>query len=94
LHLYGASPNTTSTDGAPWLTDGSANYLGGFDIGSCYAFADGSGNIGVPTTGNGGDVLLRLNSGKTIFGALVMLSCYNATASETFNLTLETQDAY
>jgi hypothetical protein len=94
LHLYGVSPNTTSTDGAPWLTDNSANYLGGFDVTSMYAFSDGAGNIGVPTTGNGNDVLLRLNNGKTIFGALVMLSSYNATASESFSVTLETQDAY
>jgi hypothetical protein len=94
LHLYGASPNTTSTDGAPWLTDQSANYLGGFDVGSMLAFSDGSAAVGTPTTGNGNDVLLRLPSGKTIYGALVMLSSYNATASETFTCVLETQDQY
>jgi hypothetical protein len=94
LHLYGASPNTTSTDGASWITDNSANYLGGFDVTSMYAFSDGAANIGTPTTGNGNDVLVRLNAGKTIYGALAMLSSYNATASETFQVQLETQDAY
>jgi hypothetical protein len=70
VHLYGAAPASTTIDQGTWLTDTSAQYLGGFDIGSMYAFSDGAAQIGIPTTGNGNDVLLRLNAGKTIYGVL------------------------
>jgi hypothetical protein len=68
LHLYGAAPLSTAVDGGTWLTDTSAQYLGGFDVASMYQFSDDAANIGQPTTGNGNDVLVRLNSGKTIYG--------------------------
>jgi hypothetical protein len=94
VHLYGASPLSTTIDQGTWLTDTSAQYLGGMDVASMYAFSDGAANIGQPTTGNGNDVLLRLNAGKTIYGVLVANAAYTPTASESWQCVLETQDQY
>jgi hypothetical protein len=64
------------------------------DVASMYAFSDGAANVGIPTTGNGNDVLLRLNAGKTIYGVLVANAGYTPTASESWMCVLETQDQY
>ena len=51
LHLYGASPLSTTIDQGTWLTDTSANYLGGLDVYSMYAFSDGAANVWGPDHG-------------------------------------------
>lgn len=91
LHLYGSSPTCANGDGGNWSTDSSANYLGYFDMTqqgtTLLAFTDGCSGWGAFAAG--GELNLKLGSGKTIYGLIEARAAYVPAANETFTVTLE-----
>jgi len=92
VHLYATNPTPQNGDGAAWLTDQSANYLGSIDVPSMKAFADGCCDIGAAPAGS--EFLLRLPAGKTIYSLIEARAAYTPSAGEVFTLTLETVDDF
>ena len=90
VHLYATNPTPQNGDGAAWLTDQSASYLGSIDVPSMKAFSDGCCDVGAAPAGS--ELLLRLPAGKTIYSLIEARAAYTPSASEVFTLTLETVD--
>jgi len=94
LHLYQALPTvqTGSGDGATWLTNGAANWLGNIDISSMLPFSDGAAGTGSCPAGS--EHLIRLGSGIIVYGLLAALGAYTPASAEQFTVTLEPLEAY
>lgn len=93
LHLYqAAAPTVTNGDGAAWLSNGSANWIGNVDISSMLAFSDGAAGTGSCPAGS--EMIVRAKTGTTIWGLLAALGAYTPASGETFNMTIEVIEAY
>lgn len=87
LHLYNAAPTASNGDNGAWLTSGSADYVGAFDVTVDRAFTDGAAGNGVPVSGS--EVNFKLSSGLVLFGLLEARGAYTPASGETFLVELE-----
>lgn len=96
LHLYqpvnGLAPVSAAGDGATWLTNGAASWLGNLDVSSMLPFNDGAAGTGSPPAGS--EHYIRLSTGQTIYGFLAALGAYTPISGEQFTVILETLEAY
>lgn len=99
LHLYQAQPvvQAGSGDGATWLTDSSAKWLGNIDISSMLPFSDGAAGTGSCPAGS--EMMIRAlaaNGGAppAIYGLLAALGAYTPASAEVFTVTIEPLEAY
>lgn len=92
LHLYEISPVIANGDGATWLTDSSAHWLGNIDVASMLPFSDGAAGTGSCPAGS--EQFIKMYAGSTIYGLLATLGAYTPAANEMFTVVLEEVDAY
>lgn len=92
LHLFGASPTVTTTgDNGVFasVVSGASDWLGSLDVGTTIALADDAVGRGQPTAG--GEIIVKLSSGQTLYGLLEARAAYGGAAAngETFTVYLE-----
>lgn len=89
VHLYRTSPTVTNGDGAAWLSNNAANYMGSIDLVMLRAFSDGA--VGIGLSNDGSEIFFNTPAGvQTVFALLEARAAYTPTSGETFTLTLET----
>lgn len=92
LHLYEKSPVCANGDGASWLTDSSAHWLGNIDMPSMLPFSDGAAGTGSAVAGS--ELFVKMVAGSTLYGLLMALGAYTPASGEQFTVVLEELDAY
>ena len=78
-------------DGAAWLSNNAANWLGNIDVTSMLAFSDGAAGTGSAPAGS--EMFLNV-PGANIYALLMAQGAYTPVANEVFTVTLETLDEY
>jgi hypothetical protein len=85
VHLYSTtSPTVSNGDNAAFLTTGTANYLGKFDVTIDQAFTDGAAGF-VATGANN----IVLDSSQFIYALIEARAAYTPANAEIFTLKLE-----
>ena len=96
LHLYEASPTVANGDNGAYTTNKGANYLGFINIDATTTpgakFNDGAAGQGAAAAGS--ELLIRCQTGTTIYGLLEALAAYTPGNAEVFTVTLESLEAY
>jgi hypothetical protein len=90
VHLFSAEPTfTTAGDNGALSTvlQGSADWLGAFDIAAMFAFQDGA--IGEGDAVDGGSVYVTPRSDLDLFAVVEARGAYGPAAGEVFTVTLE-----
>lgn len=91
IHIYGVLPTLSNGDGAAWLSNNAANWLGNIDVTSMLAFSDGAAGTGSAPAGS--EMFLNV-PGANIYALLMAQGAYTPVANEVFTVTLETLDEY
>lgn len=90
LHLYSTSPTVSNGDGAAWLSNNSANYIGSMDVTIDKAMSDGAIGNGVPSLGS--TIAFTPSSGsQNIYCLIEARAAYTPTSAEIFTPILEIQ---
>ena len=96
LHLFDASPTVTNGDNGAFSSTLAQNDLGNINVDMTTTpgakFSDGAAGQGAAAAGS--ELLIKCQSGRTIYGLLEVLAAYTPGNAESFTVILEDLAAY
>ena len=92
VHFYDALPAVTNGDNGVWLSTLAASYLGNIDVAVAYAMSDGAAGFGAAPAGS--EMLIRAQSGKTLYALMEARGAYTPASAEVFTVSIEELEAY